>query len=194
MLIVLTLCFLPDGFYLCRLCQNVHENTKRTKIQWLNERDGERGVFDVEWVDFIDDYSCFICYVRMTKVDQIPSCNVLGKRGLLNGSTLQGGSGAFALPETQRQKIEKFLSQQLNREKGVEVESSSDEEDVEEEEGEKGDEMEEEEEQKEGEEEEADEEEEVPKKKKKASPKKSPSPKKSSPKKSPSPSQYYMHM
>ena len=61
-----------DGFYLCRLCQNIYENTKRTKIQWLNEREDEPGVYDVEWVDFLnDDYSAIICYVRMFKVELV---------------------------------------------------------------------------------------------------------------------------
>ena len=57
------------GYYICRLCQNIYEKTKKVKVYWLNEKPDEADVYTFEYVEWLgSDYSCIICYIKMKKV------------------------------------------------------------------------------------------------------------------------------
>ncbi|XP_078315747.1 poly [ADP-ribose] polymerase tankyrase-like isoform X2 [Crassostrea virginica] len=82
------------SFYLCRTQQNVFQNTKHFKIQWL-DKDEKTDVYKFDFLDHTE-IECVLTNVRMERVAR----------------------ETYELPETEKARIELILSKALKKEKG----------------------------------------------------------------------------
>ncbi|XP_056021779.1 uncharacterized protein LOC130054850 [Ostrea edulis] len=82
------------SFYLCRTQQNVFQNTKHFKIQWL-DKDEKTNVYKFDFLDHTE-IECVLTNVRMERVAR----------------------ETYELPEAEKSRIELILSKALKKEKG----------------------------------------------------------------------------
>lgn len=82
------------SFYLCRTQQNVFQNTKHFKIQWL-DKDEKSDVYKFDFLDHTE-IECVLTNVRMERVAR----------------------ETYELPEAEKSRIELILSKALKKEKG----------------------------------------------------------------------------
>lgn len=92
---VICVCFhFAGSFYLCRTQQNVFQNTKHFKIQWL-DKDEKSDVYKFDFLDHTE-IECVLTNVRMERVAR----------------------ETYELPEAEKSRIELILSKALKKEKG----------------------------------------------------------------------------
>lgn len=92
---VIYVCFhFAGSFYLCRTQQNVFQNTKHFKIQWL-DKDEKSDVYKFDFLDHTE-IECVLTNVRMERVAR----------------------ETYELPEAEKSRIELILSKALKKEKG----------------------------------------------------------------------------
>ena len=92
--IMLVFFYFVGSFYLCRTQQNVFQNTKHFKIQWL-DKDEKTDVYKFDFLDHTE-IECVLTNVRMERVAR----------------------ETYELPETEKARIELILSKALKKEKG----------------------------------------------------------------------------
>ena len=82
-----------NGFYVCRTAQNVYKDSRKFRIQWLNDEK------DHYKPDFFDktDFECVLTNLRLVR----------------------SGKGRYQLPEDERKRATNILQRALNVEKGV---------------------------------------------------------------------------